>query len=367
MPESRLLIPETQWRRLGRGWRLSRAAWRNAKVIWREFRQPILIFVIALFVGGWIYGELSVLAGYERLPYIDLPYTMLALMIFESPTDLPQEPQLIVFWYLMPLVAAYVAGRGVFDFVRLFFNANERHNSWEEAVASSYRDHVIVLGVGHLGLRVIRALVAMGFDVVAIDSKPTPDKDQELKRLRVPLVIGDGRLPETLETAAIRQSDALIVCTSNDYMNLEVTMRARDLNPDIRIVVRMWEDQFAAQIRRFMNVEAVLSATDIAAPSFAASALGIEITQTLTVNGVEYSMIRFDVAPGSFLDGAAVGALQDEHNMDIVLHGTSDQVHVHPSPDTVIRAGDTLIIFAQHHKITDVVARNRQRRVRTVQ
>ena len=46
----------------------------------------------------------------------------------------------------------------------------------------------------------------------------------------------------------------LIVCTSNDHMKLEVTMRARELNPDLRIVVRVWDDQFAGQIRRFMNV-----------------------------------------------------------------------------------------------------------------
>src|SRR5690606_11059415 len=132
---------------------------------------------------------------------------------------------------------------------------------------------------------------------VAIDWETTPEKDAELARLGVPLVLGDGRLAATMQAAAIRQAQAFIVCTANDYMNLEVTMRARDLNPEMPIVVRMWEDQFAAQIRRFFNVKAVLSATELAAPSFAGSALGIEITQTLTINGEDYSMIRLEVAP----------------------------------------------------------------------
>jgi Trk K+ transport system NAD-binding subunit len=287
---------------------------------------------------------------------------MLALMLFQVPTELPRQTELILFWYLMPLVAAYVAGRGVFEFINLFYRSDKRHTSWEEAVASTYRNHVIVLGVGHLGTRVVRALVQMGFEVVAIDLKPDDQKNAELTELGVPQVVGDGRLSNTLDKAGIRHSRALIVCTSNDHMNLEVTMRARDLNPGLRIVVRVWDDQFAAQIRRFMNVEAVLSATDLAAPSFAGSALGIEITQTLTIHDEEYSMIRLQVAPGSFLDGKQIDVLQDEENMDIVLHGHDSSVQVHPAGETVIHAGDTLVIFALHRKITDVVARNQRHR-----
>ena len=358
MPHSRLVIPESRLRPLRRRQRIVRAVVRNALAVWHEFKTPILVFVVAVFGGGWIYGELLVQAGYPRIPYIDLPYTMLALMILETPSDLPAETPLVLFWYAMPLIGIYVAGRGVFDVFRLFFNPDERRNAWEEALASTYRHHVIVLGVGHLGLRVVRALVSMGVDAVAIDLKIAPDKESELKRLGVPLVLGDGRLMQTLETAGVRDAQAFIVCTSNDYMNIEVTMRVRDLNPDIRIVVRVWEDQFSQQIRRFMNVEAVLSATDLAAPSFAGSALGIEITQTLTIDGTEYSMIRLQVAPGSFLDGAQVGTLQEEYDMDIVLHNRAGDARVHPARDSRVSAGDTLVIFAQHHKITDVVARN---------
>jgi len=362
VPETRLLLPITHQRRAAQGWRILRAAVRNARVIWREFKAPIVVLLLAIFGGGWLYRELWVRAGYPPLPYYEFPYKMLTLMIFASPDDLPPEGQLILFWYLMPVIAAYVAGAGVLNFVNLFYAGDERHTAWEEAVASTYRDHIIVLGVGHLGLRVVRALRAMGFDVVAIDLNPTPEKTAELDALGIPLVRGDGRLAPTLETAAIRHAQALIVCTSNDHMNLEVTMRARDLNPTVRIVVRVWDDQFAGQIRRFMNVEAVLSATGLAAPSFAASALDIEITQTLTVNGEDYSMIRLKVAPGSFMDGATVGTLQDEHDMDIVLHATLTGVDVHPPVEAVVRAGETLILFARHAKIIDVVARNRARR-----
>ncbi|MBN1562499.1 MAG: TrkA family potassium uptake protein [Anaerolineae bacterium] len=357
MPRSQLLIPATQPGRVRRSVRWLRASWRNARVIWREFNVPIVVFLIAVFGGGWLYGLLWDEAGHPHKPYWDRPYEMATMMIFAAPADLPEEGELVIFWYVMPVIGAFIAARGVADFVNLFFSTNR---TWEEAVASTYANHVIVLGVGHLGTRVIRELCAMGIEVVAIDFKISPEKQDELRVLKVPLVEGDGRLAATMEKAGIRQAQALIVCTSNDHMNLEVTMRARDLNPGLRIVMRMWEDQFKDQIARFMDVEAVLSATDIAAPTFAGYALGIEITQTMTINGQDYSMIQLIVNSGSFLDGKTVGALQEDENLDIVLHSRADDVQVHPAGDRVVRAGDTLVLFALHRKIVAVVARNRR-------
>jgi Trk K+ transport system NAD-binding subunit len=284
---------------------------------------------------------------------------MVQLMVLESPTQMPPEPYLVIFWYVMPLVFVYVVGRGAVDFVRLFFNRSERRDAWEEAVASTYRNHVIVLGVGHVGLRVTRTLAQMGFDVVGVDQKTKPEVEEELSQLGVPLIVADARVPATLETAGLRVAQALIVCTANDQTNLEITMRARDMNPTIRIVVRMWDNQFAQQLERFMGVQAVLSASDLAAPAFAGAAVGIEIAQTMHIKGMDYSMIRLQVEPGSFLEGGTIGQLQATNDMDIVLHGRQESLEVQPPSDTHVQGGDMLVIFARHDRIIDIVTRNR--------
>jgi Trk K+ transport system NAD-binding subunit len=281
-------------------------------------------------------------------------------MVFEPPGVTPPEPYLVAFWYALPAIGLYVIGRGAVEFVRLFFDRSERRDAWEVAVASTYRNHIIVLGVGHLGQRVMRALVDMGFDVVVIDLKVDAELGRELNDLSVPAIIGDGRSTVTLEDAGLHHAQTLIVCTSNDHANLEVTMRARDMNPNIRIVVRMWDDQFAAQMQRFMGVEAVLSASDLAAPVFAGSAVGVEITQTLTIDDVDYSMIRLTVERQSFMDNSTIDVLQEDNDIDIVLHGHGGQMQVHPDGDIPVTAGDTLVIFAHHNKITGIVSRNRR-------
>ena len=88
-----------------------------------------------------------------------------------------------MFWYLMPVLAVYVIGQGAVDFVRLFFNRSNRRDAWEEAVASTYRNHVIIIGLGHVGERVMYTLVAMGFDVVAIELEMPDELDKRLNAL----------------------------------------------------------------------------------------------------------------------------------------------------------------------------------------
>jgi Trk K+ transport system NAD-binding subunit len=315
--------------------------------------------VLALFGGGFIYGELLVRAGYPPIPYIDLPYIMFGLMVLQPPGDPPPQPELILFWYLMPILAVYSIGRGAADFVRLFFDRSERRSAWEEAVASTYRNHVIILGVGHVGLRVARTLIAMGFDVVAIDQKIELETEAELSQLGVPIIAADGRSPITLEKAGLRFAQAFLACTASDQTNLEVIMRARDLNPDVRIVARVWDAQFTKQMKRFLGVQAVMSASDLAAPAFAGAAVGVEIAQTMHINGVDYSMIRLQVESGSFLDGGTIGQFQTANDMDIVLLERDSNVEVQPDNAILVRGGDTLVIFARHDKIVDLVARNR--------
>ncbi|MEO8613402.1 MAG: TrkA family potassium uptake protein [Chloroflexota bacterium] len=358
MPTTRLIMPHAR-RRSTRFMRTVRVLLRDSSALWREFQMPIIVFLLALFGGGFVYGELLVRAGYARVPYIDLPYMMLGLMLLQPPGDIPPQPELILFWYVLPALAVYIVGRGASDFVRLFFNRSERRAAWEEAVASTYRNHVIIMGVGHVGLRVARTLAAMGFEVVGIDHSAKPDVEQELSDLGVPLIIADGRSQEILEKAGLRYAQSFLACTSSDQTNLEAVMRARDLNPSIRIVSRIWDSQFANQMKRFMDVQSVLSASDLAAPVFAGSAVGIEITQTLHINGIDYSMIRLQVESGSFLDGDTIGQLQTAHDMDIVLHGHDGNVEVQPDHAQNVKSGDTLVIFARHDKVINIVERNR--------
>lgn len=345
--------------------RTIRAIWHDSQALISEFRRPLAVFLFSIFVGGYLYMYLNnTVSDNPPLEFVDMPYIMLALMVLEASIEVPTEPYLIIFWYIQPLLAVYIVGRGAADFVRLFFNRDERRDAWEAAVASTYRRHVIVIGIGHVGMRIVRTLVQMGFEVVAIDINVTKELDDDLRSVGVPFVVGDARNVHILEKAGLKHANAAIISTSDDHINLEATMRIRDMSPDIRLVTRMWDQNLAQQIERFFKVE-VLSASDLAAPAFAGAAVGAEITQNIHIAGMEYSMIRLIVRKDSFMDGLSVGVIQEDEQIDIVLlhsaNGTSPNVH--PDSKEIIRAGDTLVLFASHQKITEIVGRNESSRM----
>ena len=105
---------------------------------------------------------------------------------------------------MVPLSFVMLVGLGAADFINLVFNRDDRRNPWAEALALTYRNHVIVLGAGHVGQRVIRDLVAMDLGVVAIDNSPSATAQKRLGEMGVPIIRGDGRLPETLDKALLR-------------------------------------------------------------------------------------------------------------------------------------------------------------------
>ncbi|MDX2163227.1 MAG: TrkA family potassium uptake protein [bacterium] len=362
MPATRLVSPGGRNRRT-RAARRFRALWRYTSALWNEFYVPIVGFAVVLVAGGVLYGHLFYAARGETLAFNQLPYMMLALMLFQGIPEhpVPSEPELVAFWYVLPILGIILIGRGAADFVRLFFNVGENQSAWEEAVASTYRNHVIVIGAnGHVGLRVTRQLVGLGYEVVGIDQRNVPERLSELTRLSVPMISGDGRLPATLESAGIQHASAIVITTSNDQVNFEIAMRARAVNEHVRIVVRQWDTQFADQLKQMLGVQAVFSVSDIAAPVFAGAAAGLEIAPSLHIGSKDYSMVRIVVQPNTPLIGQTIGKLQTAYDMDIVLHECNGEITVQPHRETILQSGDTIVVFALHSTVQEISARARQ-------
>ena len=334
------------------------AAWHHVVRLLKDFRVPLIGFFLLITVGGLAYGEVYEAIRGGTVPLIERPYIILQLMILEAPEPVPPEGALVAFWYIVPLSALLLVGLGGADFVNLVLNRDDRRNPWAEALALTYRNHVIVFGAGHVGQRVIRDLVTMGLDVVAIDQSPSVNAEKRLGEMGVPIVQGDGRLSDTLEKARLSHAEAFVACTGSDQANMEAIMKVRHAYPEIRIVGRMWDRRFAEQLEKFMNVQSVLSSADLAAPAFAGAAVGVEITQTLQIEGAEYSTMRLTVANGSALAGRTVGTLQAELELDIVLVDSAGDAVVQPPRELEVRVGDDVVFFARHDRVLDVLSLN---------
>jgi len=343
-----------------------------------QFRLPVIVFVLATIVGGYVYGELheyaynldNGIAELATIPAVDRPYTMLQLMILETPPMYNQPPPvwyLIIFWYALPPIFVFIVGNGVADFVRIFFG-----DTWRKVRISNRQGHVIVLGAGHVGLRVTRWLREWGEDVVVIDNAITDEKKENVQSLKAELIEGDGRQAQALEDANLDDAAAFIACTGDDTVNLYALMRARAMNPDIHIVARIWDNSFNDQIEQYIiNTEqqqanqnrdvysALLSSSDLSAPIFAGLALGIELTQTLVINDIGYAAVHLRVQEGSIVANKTIEQIQNENKADVVLYqGGIGHIQVRPSRERMVRAGDTLVIFAREDICINIAKNN---------
>lgn len=135
------------------------------------------------------------------------------------------------------------------------------------------RGHVVVVGVGDVGVRVCEALLEMDAPIVAIEKHSDSRYVAQMRGRRVPMVVADATVSSSLEFAQVRHARAIVCVTDHDLINVEVALNARRLNPDIRTVVRIQDPAFASRLGNRLGVDVALSSATLAAPVFVSEAL----------------------------------------------------------------------------------------------
>jgi voltage-gated potassium channel len=243
----------------------------------------------------------------------------------------------------LPVIGVITLAQGLAEFGVMLFNRRARSKEWEMAVASTYRKHTVLVGLGHLGYRVVEGLHAMQENVVVIELRPTADMVSTVRNMRIPVIQDDATRPATLE-AGIQRAKTIILATQNDSLNLQIAIKARSLNKDIQVVIRIFDADFAQSLREQLGFLA-LSATGKAAPVFAAAASGADVTNPISIEGKQLSLARLTISPGSQLAGKMVGYVEDNYHLNIVLVRHDHQSEMHPTDNMLLEVGDTLAML----------------------
>ncbi len=149
--------------------------------------------------------------------------------------------------------------------------------------------HVVLVGLGKVGSRVLDQLYALGIDVVCIERDPEARGVATARARRVPVVIGDATQEGVMEAARIAGSRALMALTSDDTTNLEAALYAREAAPALRVAMRLFDDDFASTVYRALRdsyPEATTrsrSVSTLVAPAFADAMMGRQILGAIPV------------------------------------------------------------------------------------
>ncbi|MFD8080297.1 NAD-binding protein [Kitasatospora sp. NPDC059722] len=173
------------------------------------------------------------------------------------------------------------------------------------------REHVIVVGLGNVGTRVASQLHELGVPVVCMERDPQARGIAAVRALGIPVVLGDGPFEEQLRRARLKHSRAVVAVSGDDATNLEAALEARHGNPEVRVVVRLFDDDFAGHFYATLDNAASRSVSYLAAPAFAAALMGREVLGTLSVFRHVLLIAELTVEDGSGLIGMNRHDLED--------------------------------------------------------
>jgi voltage-gated potassium channel len=344
-----------QPRALLRNWR---ATWRDTLLLLSEFWQPLLLFVVAIVGGGLLYYALAQRAGEVVATPTEAVYDVLTMVFLQANVSFPKTWYLQLFYFAMPLIGIGIIAQGLADFGILLFNRKARSKEWEMAVASTFSNHSILVGLGHLGFRVAQRLHDLNQDVVVIELNPKDNLVASVQAMNIPVIEGDGTREEILVAAGVQRARVVLLCTQNDNLNLQMAVKARSFKPDIRVVMRIFDYDFATALQKQFGFSAI-SATGMAAPVFAATAAGMDISQPITVEGESLSLARLNVSPKSKLVAVSVHAIEQTYDVSVVLLRHDSEQDFHPPATKRLSANDVLAVLGGPDQISRLAQDNR--------
>ncbi len=343
-----------------RSWRRTLTVnWRDFRVLLRAFRRPLLLIFGTIIFFGLLYWQLSLLAHVPDPPSpAEAIFIVLAMIFLQANVPFPDPWYLQTFFFIMPIIGIAMLSAGAANLGVKLFNRTARGQEWEVALATMFSDHVIVCGVGKLGYRVTKQLLEFGQQVVAIEQDASKLFIGLVRELDVPVIIGNARLRDTLNKAGVERASAIVCCTQDDLANLDIALDAREANPGIKVVLRMFDDNLASKVEKGFGLRTAFSTSGLAAPAFAAAATRAHIDYSFFVGGTLLHVSQVNVDNHSPLVGMTMEDAERTFNMTIVMHQSGEHLHLHPAYDEPIKADDTLVVFATLETLGQIGAHN---------
>lgn len=226
--------------------------------------------------------------------------------------------------------------------------------------ARHLRNHVIVVGLGSFGIRVVSDLTAAGYDVAVVERDENNRYLSTAADLDVPVIFGDATLRQTLESAGVARARAVAVLTQDDMVNIETGIVLREMlgprvmpdivRTDVPLVLRVYDRALGNAVAQRFGFENVRSTVELAAPWFIGAAMGLQVLGTFSVGQRSFMVGGMHVAAGSELDGLKMFELSTQTRV-IAITRQDAPVALHPRRDAWLRGGDTVYLVGPYREL----------------
>jgi Trk K+ transport system NAD-binding subunit len=212
------------------------------------------------------------------------------------------------------------------------------------------RDHVVVCGLGSIGYRVVRELVGQGIPCVAIEENENSPFIDATRHLKVPVIVADATRHGALDHVHLTNAIALMAVTNHDMANLQISLAARAIAPRTRIVLRLFDPDFAQRVEGAFSFHVSRSVAGIAAPAFVDALMERRLLATVPVGSRLLAIRELRLGAHHAFAGRSVGEVSDT-GLRVLAVGQ----RWGPSADHALHPGDDLIVISPrraHHRPT---------------
>ncbi|MDB9466244.1 NAD-binding protein [Dolichospermum circinale] len=243
----------------------------------REFQkhaQSVTGMAIALLV-IILLSTFTYISTKHSISFIDALYFAVGMITGAGGNDKVVEnaPDSIkLFTVVIMLIGAAVIG--IWYAMLTDFILGSRLKQFLDAARIPERHHYIVCGLSGIGIKIVQQLHLSGHEVVVIETDANNRFVTTARDMSIPVILADASFRATLQRSNINTATSVLAVTSDDATNLEIALKAKALAPNIPVIVNYADPDFAGIAQQVFDFEAVLSPAELAAPAFAAAALG---------------------------------------------------------------------------------------------
>jgi len=224
--------------------------------------------------------------------------------------------------------------------------------------------HVLVIGLGAVGMGVVQQLVAAGSDIVVVEKDEHNRHLGQLRDMGIHVVIADATLPSTLESVRLASASAVAVMTSDDLANVETGLAVRDqLGPrwgTTPVVLRIFDPQLARSVKHSFGFHYVRSTAALAAPWFVGDALGLDVLNTFYAGDEPLLLARLTITPDGGLHGLAMNDLAARTRVLAIRRAADRAILEHPPRrSTRFQPDDEAYLIGPYEELLTVLRRDR--------
>ena len=213
---------------------------------------------------------LDTIVGLQHANFLRALYDATRTTATISSPDLEDTPWILIFATfaaLSVLVFTAMFAAGIVNYL-----LSGRHTALLGRRVSPRFGHVIIVGMGQVGLRLAEELKALGVAVIGIETNPQARSLQLARALSIPVIIGDGAARATLKAARIDYAEAVVAAGSAEWDNIAVAVSSLAIAPKTRLVIRAGTGDAIDETQSLFAIGAVVDVNGLTA-SFVTTAL----------------------------------------------------------------------------------------------